>query len=136
MSKIIALIALVISLGLPPSTATAQQTRTVNFESRLDAAVNGAVCLVKINGQTLKITTPSKVKLPLNDEKQLIVDSLQCSYRGVTKATDNFPDKNYYGSTIHGVTVDFISAKAEFWFKKKNGSVGLYIRGDKVVMVR
>jgi len=128
--------ALVVAFISAASSALAQQTRTVKFESQYGNPVKGAICLVTMNGQVLKITTPSRVKLPLDDKKELAIDSLSCEFQGIKRQTAFFPDQNRFGSKIHGVNVDFNSTKAEFWFKKKNGGVALYTRGDEVITVR
>lgn len=136
MFKILSTMLILLGLSAQAGSAVAQQTRTVKFESRFDKKVKGAVCLLQTNGLTLKITTPSRVKLPLNESKELIVDSLKCEFQGVKRDTKIFPDQNKFGSKIYEVTVDFKSAKAEFWFKKKNGGVALYTRGDQIITVR
>ena len=131
------LLAVFVLLGLcaQAGSASAQQTRAVKFESRYGKQVKGAVCLLEIGGETLTITTPSRVDLPLNDSKELIVDSLKCEFRGHIRTTNVFPDQDNSGLKIYGVSVDFKSTKAEFRFKKQNGAVAFYSRGDKLITV-
>jgi hypothetical protein len=108
----------------------------VKFESRYGKKVKGATCTVIASGKTIEFTTPNRIKLPLDGNDELNVTSLVCDLQGLKRSTNYFPDANKFGAEIYGVSVDFKSAKAEFWFKKKNGGVALYTRGSEVITVR
>ncbi len=125
-----------IAMCFQQSSAAAQGLRTVKFESRYEKKVKGAVCTVIAGGQVIEFKTPSRVKLPLDGNGELNVTRLSCDLQGLKRSTDYFPSSNKFGAEIYGVTVDFKSEKAEFWFKKKNGGVALYTRGSDVVSVR
>lgn len=124
-----------LGLSVQAGVAIAQQTRPVKFESRYGKRVQGAVCLLETNGETLEITTPSRIDLPLNENKELFIDSLKCEFRGVNRSTVIFPDHDNSGAKIYGVSVDFKSTNAEFRFKKQNGGVAFYSRGNRLTAV-
>ncbi len=125
-----------IAMSFQPSNAAAQGLRAVKFESRYEKKVKGAVCTVIAGGQAIEFKTPSRVKLPLDENGELNVTRLSCDLQGLKRSTGYFPSSNKFGADIYGVAVDFKSEKAEFWFKKKNGGVALYTRGSDVINVR
>jgi len=77
----------------------------------------------------VRFTTPAIIPIPFANG-QAMTTVIECRYNGQRLSTQTPPN----GQT-DSITADFTNPRSEFWFKRGNGGVLYYTRGDVVVSV-
>lgn len=124
------LVTLCVALIFISPIASASE-RTFRVETTFEKKVKGVPCRVVAAGIDETLSSPFRIKLPVDSEGNVMVKSITCKANGITRRLTAMPKGKFYG-----MTVDFVSQRAQFWFKKQNGGVAAYLRGDTLVRVR
>lgn len=111
---------------MPPS---APGERPIAFFAQADGAQVAASCSVGGPAMDVRFTTPATISIPFANG-QAMTTVIDCRYNGQRLSSQTPPN----GQT-DSITVDFTNPRSEFWFKRGNGGVLYYTRGDVVVSV-
>lgn len=111
-------------------SAFAEGTRSVKFESTYNKRTKGAVCQVVASGKAFEVTTPARIKLPLEANGQLKISKLSCDLQGIKRQTGFFPDEVKFDREIYGISVNFKDKDPAFSYLKKNGGLAVWFSRD------
>ncbi len=122
---------------VPPSAAPPapdapigeQGSQTIAFFAKNEAADVAAQCSVGGPAVNFSFTTPATIAIPFDGDRAMST-VIECKYNGQTLSTQTPPNLQ-----TDIIQVDFSSSRAEFWFKRNNGGVLYYTRGDLVITV-
>ncbi len=107
----------------------APNEKAVLFQAEFEGEPVAASCSIGGPAMDVRITTPATVLIPFANG-QAMTSIIDCRYNGMRLSTQTPPN----GQT-DSVTVDFSNTRSEFWFKRADGGVLYYTRGDVVVRV-
>jgi len=112
--------------GVPPETPG---SNSVAFYATHEGEQVAASCSIGGPTMDVRITTPATILIPFeNGQAQTSV--IDCRYNGLRLTTQTPPS-----AQTRSITADFSNPRSEFWFKRGNGGVLYYTRGDVVVRV-
>ncbi len=101
----------------------------VDFFAESEGIAVAAQCLVGGPAVNLSFTTPATVAIPFDNDRAMTT-IIECKYNGQTLSTETPPSQQ-----TGIIQVDFSNSRSEFWFKRNNGGVLYYTRGDLVITV-
>ena len=111
---------------MPPA---APGERYIAFYAESDGAQVAAECAVGGPAMDIRFTTPATIFIPF-ENRQAQTTVIECRYNGQRLSTQTPPSRQ-----TSSITADFSNSRSEFWFKRGNGGVLYYTRGDVVVRV-
>ncbi len=107
----------------------APNEKEVLIQAEADGARVAASCSVGGPAMDVRFTTPATISIPFANG-QAMTTVIDCRYNGQRLSTQTPPNEQ-----TSSITVDFTNPRSEFWFKRGNGGVLYYTRGDVVVSV-
>ena len=112
--------------GVPPETPGAN---SVAMYATFEGEQVAASCSIGGPAMDVRMTTPATILIPFEDG-QAQTSIIDCRYNGLRLSTQTPPSVQ-----TRSITADFSNPRSEFWFKRGNGGVLYYTRGDVVVRV-
>ncbi len=101
----------------------------VAFFAESEGVSIAAQCSVGGPAVNLSFTTPATIAIPFDGDRAM-TSIIECKYNGQTLSTETPPN-----TQTEIIQVDFSNSRAEFWFKRSNGGVLYYTRGNLVITV-
>jgi len=103
--------------------------KRVRFQAEFESEPVAASCSIGGPAMDVRITTPTTVSIPFANG-QAMTSIIDCRYNGLRLSTQTPPN-----AQTSSITADFSNPRSEFWFKRANGGVIYYTRGDVVVRI-
>ncbi len=107
----------------------APNENAVFFQAEFEGDPVAASCSIGGPAMDVRITTPATVLIPFANG-QAMTSIIECRYNGLRLSTQTPPS-----AQTNSITADFSNPRSEFWFKRANGGVLYYTRGEVVVQV-
>ena len=111
------------------TVAYAEDTRTYGITAAIEAGnLKGVPCTLRADGKTMKLVTPAKVELPVDKAGVAILDSLECTYKSITRKTTTFGDSRSVKVEMNFDNPPGLGGGVIFF--KSNGGVSTYLNED------